>query len=61
MLQVTCLPVDRIMVAAGRHRSFTTSIDSITEAQIEISGTDFGFLHVVLTDRAGKQAWSNPY
>ena len=56
MLQITCSPVDRIMVAAGRHRSFTTSIDGITEAQIEISGTDFEFLRVVLTDRAGKHA-----
>ena len=60
-LQVTCSPVDRIVVAAGGHRSFTTSGDGMTEAQIEISRTDFEFLRVVLTNRAGKQAWSNPY
>ena len=33
----------------------------MTEARIEISSTDFEFFRVVLTDRAGKQAWSNPY
>ena len=33
----------------------------MTEARIEISRTDFEFFRVVLTDRAGKQAWSNLY
>ena len=33
----------------------------MTEAWIEISRTDFEFFRVVLTDRAGKQAWSNHY
>ena len=35
--------------------------NGMTEARIEISSTDFEFFRVVLTDRAGKQAWSNPY
>ena len=61
MLHVTCSPVDRIVIAAGGHRSFATSGNGMTEARIEISSTDFEFFRVVLTDRAGKQAWSNPY
>ena len=61
MLHVTCSPVDRIVVAAGGHRSFATGGDGMTEARIEISSTDFEFFRVVLTDRAGKQAWSNHY
>ena len=61
MLHVTCSPVDRIVVAAGANRSFATISDGMNEAQIEISRTDFEFFRVVLTDRAGKQAWSNPY
>ena len=61
MLHVTCSPVDRIVVAAGGHRSFATSGDGMTEARIEISRTDFEFFRAVLTDRAGKQAWSNLY
>ena len=61
MLHVTCSPVDRILVAAGGHRSFATSGNGMTEARIEISSTDFEFFRVVLTDRAGKQAWSNHY
>ena len=61
MLHVTCSPVDRIVIAAGGHCSFATSGNGLTEARIEISSTDFEFFRVVLTDRAGKQAWSNPY
>ena len=61
MLHVTCSPVDRIVIAAGGHRSFATSGNCMTEARIEISITDFEFFRVVLTDRARKQAWSNPY
>ena len=61
MLHITCSPVDRIVVAGGGHRSFAISVDSITEARIEISRTDFEFFRVVLTDRVGKQAWSNHY
>ena len=61
MLHVTCSRVDRIVVAAGGHRSFATSGDGMTEARIEISRTDFEFFRVVLTDKAGKQAWSNHY
>ena len=61
MLQVTCSPVDRIVIAAGGHRSFATSGNGMTEARIEISSTDFEFFRVVLIARAGKQAWSNPY
>ena len=61
MLHVTCSPVDRIVIAAGGHRSFATGSDCMTEARIEISRTDFEFFRVVLTDRAGKQAWSNHY
>ena len=59
MLHFTCSPVDRIVIAAGGHRSFATSGNGMTEARIEISSTDFEFSRVVLTDRAGKQAWSN--
>ena len=61
MLQVTCSPVDRIVIAAGGHRSFATSGNGMTEARIEISSTDFEFFRVLLTDKAGKQAWSNHY
>ena len=61
MLQVTCSSVDRIVIAAGGHRSFATCGNGMTKARIEISSTDFEFFRVVLTDRAGKQAWSNPY
>ena len=61
MLHVTCSPVDRIVIAAGGHRSFATSGKGMTEARIEISSTDFEFFRMVLTDRAGKQAWLNPY
>ena len=61
MLQVTCSPVDRIVIAAGGHRSFATSGNGMTEARIEISSTDFEFFRVVLIARPGKQAWSNPY
>ena len=59
MLHVTCSPVDRIVIAAGGHRSFATGGDCMTEARIQISRTDLEFFRVVLTDRAGKQAWSN--
>ena len=61
MLHVICSPVHRIVVAAGGHRSFATSGDGATKARIEISRTDFEFFRVVLTDRAGQQAWSNHY
>jgi len=61
MLHVTCSPVDRIVIATGGHRSFATSSNGMTKAWIEISSTDFEFFQVVLTDSAGKQAWSNPY
>ena len=61
MLQITCSPVDRIVVEAGGHRSFGTSGDGMPETRMKISRTDFEFCGVVLTDRAGKQAWSNPY
>jgi hypothetical protein len=61
MLHVTCSPVYRIVVAAGGHHSFATSGDGMTEARIEISRADFEFFRVVLTDRAGSQAWSNHY
>ena len=61
MLHITCSPIDRIVVEAGGHRSFATSGDGMPETRMEISRTDFEFFRVVLTDRAGKQAWSNPY
>ena len=61
MRHVTCSPVDRIVAAAGGHRSFTTGGDCMTGARIEISRTDFEFVRVVLTDRARKQDWSNHY
>lgn len=61
MLHVTCSPVDRIVVAAGGHRSFATSGDGITGPRIEISRTDFEFFRVVPIDKARKQAWSNHY
>ena len=61
MRHVTCSPVDRILIAAGGHRSFATCGNGMTKARIEISSTDFEFFRVVLTDTAGKQAWSNPY
>ena len=61
MLHVTCSPVSRVGVAAGGHRAFSTSGDGMTEARIEIGRTDFEFFRVVLTDKAGKQAWSNHF
>ena len=61
MLHVTCSPVSRVGVAAGGHRAFSASDDGMTEAQIEIGRTDFDFFRVVLTDKAGKQAWSNHF
>ena len=61
MLHVTCSPVDCIVISAGGHFSFAKSGNCMTEARIEISRTDFEFFRVVLTDRAGKQAWSNHY
>ena len=61
MLHVTCSPVSRVGVAAGGHRAFSASGDGMTEAQIEIGRTDFEFFRVVLTDKAGKQAWSNHF
>ena len=33
----------------------------MAEARIEIGRTDFEFFRVVLTDKAGKQAWSNHF
>ena len=61
MLHVTCSPVSRVGVAAGGHRAFSTSGDGMAEARIEIGRTDFEFFRVVLTDKAGKQAWSNNF
>ena len=61
MLHVTCSPVSRVGVAAGGHRAFSASGDGMTEAQIEIGRTDFDFFRMVLTDKAGKQAWSNHF
>ena len=61
ILHVTCSPMSRVGVAAGGHRAFSTSGDGMTEARIEIGRTDFEFFRVVLTDKAGKQAWSNHF
>ena len=61
MLHVTGSPVSRVGVAAGGHRAFSASGDGMTEARIEIGRTDFEFFRVVLTDKAGKQAWSNHF
>ena len=61
MLHVTCSPVSRVGVAAGGHRAFSTGGDGMAEARIEIGRTDFEFFRVVLTDKAGKQAWSNHF
>ncbi|MEC8263284.1 MAG: CehA/McbA family metallohydrolase [Pseudomonadota bacterium] len=60
-LHIACSPVSRITVPAGGHRSFAASGDGLTEARIEIGRTDFEFFRVVLTDKAGKQAWSNHF
>jgi hypothetical protein len=41
VLHNTCLPIDRIVIAAVGHRSFATGGDCMTEARIVISRTGF--------------------
>ena len=54
VLHNTCLPIDRIVIAAVGHRSFATGGDCMTEARIVISRTDFDFFRVVLTGQGRK-------
>jgi hypothetical protein len=67
-LHVSCSPVDTITVVCGTSRTVTRTGRAITEAELDLSKLDNGWLlakpsqwfRVAVIDQAGKRAWSNP-
>ena len=67
-LTITCSPVDTITVVCGTSRTVSRFGRSITEAELDLSKLDNGWLttksspwfRVTVIDHAGKRAWSNP-
>ena len=67
-LEVECSPVDTISVTCGNSRSSVKQGRAITQARLDLSGLDKGWLltktsdwlRVTLIDGAGKRAWTNP-
>jgi len=59
-LTIHCSSVDRVTVLGPRARSVTQSGKSMTTATIPLAQFAGDWLRVVLTDAAGKRAWSNP-
>jgi len=68
LLNVRCSPVDTITVVCGTSRTVTRTGRAITEAELDLSKLDNGWLlaksspwfRVAVIDHAGKRAWSNP-
>jgi hypothetical protein len=59
MLHIACSAVDRITILGPRARSHTFSGRSMTSASLPIDQFAGDWLRVVVTDAAGKRAWSN--
>ena len=67
-LTITCSPVDTITVVCGTSRTVSRFGRSITEAELDLSKLDNGWLttksspwfRVTVIDHGGKRAWSNP-
>ena len=60
-LHVDTSPVDRIILAADRHQSRVVTGDGITTASFDLASLDSAFFRIVVIDRQGRGAWSNPY
>lgn len=58
-LHIACSAVDRITILGPRARSHSFSGRSMTSANLPIDQFAGDWLRVVLTDAAGKRAWSN--
>ena len=60
-LHVETWPVERIILAADRHRALSVTGDGLTSASFDLSSLDTDFFRVVATDAQGRSAWTNPY
>ncbi len=60
MLHITCSAVDRITILGPRAKSETLPGKSMTSAQLPIDAFLGDWLRIVVTDAAGRRAWSNP-
>jgi predicted metal-dependent phosphoesterase TrpH len=67
-LNITCSPVNTIVVACGHSRTVGRSGKAITEATLDLRGLERGWLltkdspwfRVSLIDQGGRRAWTNP-
>lgn len=60
-LVVECSPVEHVSVSGSGHLSRSQHGTNITRAVIDLSGFKSDFFRVTITDKAGRQAWTNPY
>jgi len=61
MLHITCSAVERITILGPRAKSETFPGKAMTSAHLPVEAFRGDWLRVVVTDAAGKRAWSNPF
>lgn len=59
-LIIECSAVERVTLLGPRARAVTLSGTSMTRASLPVEGFEGDWLRVVVTDAAGRRAWSNP-
>ncbi|MGI9405824.1 MAG: CehA/McbA family metallohydrolase [Hyphomicrobiaceae bacterium] len=67
-VEIECSPVDVVSVVCGNSRSAVSRGRSMTQARLDLSGLDRGWLlekpsdwyRIVLIDGDGRRAWTNP-
>jgi hypothetical protein len=59
-LIIECSAVERVTLLGSRARAVTLSGTSMTRASLPVEGFEGDWLRVVVTDAAGRRAWSNP-
>lgn len=60
-LHVEAWPVERIILAADRHRAQVVTGDGLTTASFDLASLDSAFFRVIAIDAQGRSAWTNPY
>jgi hypothetical protein len=60
-LRLRCSPADRIFLIGGPARYQSIGEQGVTEAEFDLSGWDSPYARVLVRDKAGRKAWTNPF